>query len=122
VYVCSSYRDPLTTQTFEAFRQSLDQSVSAQEIEYSAVSIIGRELKPLTPLLFCNEAFRRYLYNMTDQVYQSRRRRLFEATPSDLAKAASRIARCMDSMHSDATVCSRATAKGLGGKVIELPD
>ena len=122
LYVCSSYRDPLTTQTFEAFRKSLDQKVSADEIEYSAVSIIGRELKPITPLLFCNEAFRRYLFNMTDQVYQARRKRLFTATPSDLAKAASRIARCMDSFHSDATVCSRSSAEGLDGKVIELPD
>ena len=122
MYICSSYRDPLTKETFRAYRESLDQFVSAEEIEYAAVAILGRELKPLTPLLFCNEAFRRFLYGMTDQVYSTRRQRLFTAGPSDLKEAAKRIASYMDSSCSDTTVCSRSTASGLDGKVIELPD
>lgn len=122
IYICSSYRDPLAKETFSAYRKSLDQDVSADEIEFSAVAILGRELKPLTPLLFCNEAFRRFLFGMTDSVYAARRRRLFEAKPSDLKAAARRVAALMDSCCSDATVCSRSTAEGLDGNVIELPD
>ena len=122
LYLCSSYRDPLIKDTFNAYRESLSQDVSSDQIEYAAVSILGRELRPLSPAMYSNEVFRRYMYNLTDQAYAKRRKQLFTTTPADLKKAAQRVARLMDKDHSDVTVCSRRNAGKLDGNVIELPD
>ena len=122
LYFCSSYRDPLVKDTFNAYRESLGQGVSKDEIEFAAVSILGRELRPMTPLMYSNEAFRRFMYNMTDQAYETRRKQLFTTTPEDLKKAADRVAHLMDKDHTDVTVCSRRNAGKLDGNVIELPD
>lgn len=121
IYGALSYRDPSVESTFDAFRMSLDQLPGSEDIEHTVVTIIGRELRPVNPNVYCSEAMRHYLFGMTDEDYLKRRKRLLCVTPEDLKRAAKRIACAMDSFCADATVCSADTARTINGKVTELP-
>lgn len=109
--LCSltSYRDPQLDNTYDVFSKAFDQDVSDKELEYSIVSIIGRELRPLTPQQKCNESFKRYRYKMDNQLYLERRQSLLNATVKDVKEIAKRIKKAFESQCCQASVCSTGT-------------
>ena len=86
-----SYRDPSIDLTYDAFEKAFDCNISKEELEYNVVTIIGKELRPLTPQQKCNDAFRRYLYNMTDSLYLERRKTILETTLEDVRAIAGKL-------------------------------
>ena len=122
LFVFSTYRDPGVKQSFKAFRDALSQELDEDEIEYAIVTIIGREIRPLSPQSKSSEAFRRMLYGMGSGLYLRRRRLLLQMSRSDLEASAAKIAAVMDKDSSVTIVCGSDMAKKLKSlKTIALP-
>ena len=122
LFVFSTYRDPGVKQSFKAFREALSQELDEDEIEYAIVTIIGREIRPLSPQSKSSEAFRRMLYGMGSGLYLRRRRLLLQMSRSDLEASAAKIAAVMDKDSSVTIVCGSDMAKKLKSlKTIALP-
>ncbi len=110
LYVLSSYRDPSVSTTYKVFDSFDKCPVNADELDSTVVTVIGRELKPLSPSSFCAEAFRRSLFLNTDENYLRRRKILLSLTKDDLEKAAQRLGKLMAAKHADASVCGALLA------------
>ncbi len=122
LFVFSSYRDPGVGKTFKAFREALSQKLDEDEIEYAIVTIIGREIRPLSPQSKSSEAFRRMLYGMGSGLYMRRRKLLLGMTRSDLESVAREISSRMEDSCSVTVVCGTDMAKKLKSmKSIALP-
>jgi hypothetical protein len=105
LFVFSSYRDPRIGETFRVYLDSLSQNVGRQEIDYAVVTILGRELKPLSPQTRSSEAFNRVISGSTYRRYLRRRRLLLQMTPEDLRKVAGMISDSSCSGQSCVVVC-----------------
>lgn len=88
----ASYRDPQTTETLDAFRDAVAEMAhtapSKQVVDNGRVSMLGRELRPLTTREQGYISFRRQLLNVSDELRQEMRDRLREVTPVDVQHAA----------------------------------
>lgn len=124
--ICSyiSYRDPLVGPTYSAFIQAFDQSVSSDDIEYTQVTIIGKELRSLSSQQKCYELFKRYRYRLDDSLYRQRREILLGLTVSDMQSIAMRLKQTCLEYNSQVCVCGSE----LSGKqdcdntcIVELP-
>ena len=122
LFVFSSYRDPNTVQTLNVFLKALEQGVSREEMDYAIVTIIGKEIKPLSPQSMCSESFRRTLYGMTTRLYLRRRTLLLGMDVSDLKEASARIRDAVSNGCSVTLVCGSDLAKDVESlKSIALP-
>lgn len=122
LFVFSSYRDPRILETFKVFTDALRQKNDMQEIEYSVVTILGRELKPLSPQTKSSEAFMSVLTGSSYRRYLNRRRMLLQMGPSDLDKVASLVLERLSAESSTAVVCGSDMVKKLEPlKIIALP-
>ncbi len=83
-----SYRDPNITGTLEHFKQSLEWiaagHLTEEEIELALISVIGKELKPLTPIEKSIIGMRRKLIGITDEIRINKRNNLLSVTKEDL--------------------------------------
>ncbi|MFW5828586.1 MAG: insulinase family protein, partial [Alkalispirochaeta sp.] len=83
-----SYRDPNTVKTLDAYRVALtelsEHPIDAAQVDLAKVSVLGRELKPLTPRDSAFTNFRRRLHDIDDTLRQETRDRLRAVTPADL--------------------------------------
>ena len=112
LFVFSSYRDPRIGGTFGVYVDSLSRKVSKQEIDYAVVTILGRELKPLSPQTKSSEAFMRVLCGSSYRRYLRRRHLLLEMTPEDLRSVARMIRESSRSGQSCVVVCGSDMAGG----------
>ena len=96
VFAFSSYRDPHTARTLDAYREALEElgSVAPSEsmIEQAKVAMLGRELRPLPPRDAGYVNFRRQLHDITDHVRQELRDRVWEVGASDVRDVALTLA------------------------------
>ena len=87
-----SYRDPNTVKTLEAYRRALRGIVTApppsEQLDLAKVSVLGRELKPLTPRDSAFTNFRRRLHDIDDVLRRSLRDKLRGVTPRQIAQVA----------------------------------
>lgn len=112
LFVFSSYRDPMIKETFNVYLKALEKTPGMTEMEYAIVTIIGREIRPLSPGSKSNEAFRRLLYGMSAGLYPKRRRLLLNMKPEDLRAAADMILSRVKDSSSRAVVCGAEMVKG----------
>jgi presequence protease len=87
-----SYRDPNTVRTLEAYRESLGEIAThghdPAQMDLAKVSVLGRELKPMTPRDGAFTNFRRRLHDIDDDIRRRTRDRLREVTVDDLRSVA----------------------------------
>ena len=122
LFVFSSYRDPGIEGTYKVFRKALTHKVDPTEIEYAVVTIIGKEIRPLSPQAKSSEAFTRALFGNSTALYLKRRRLLLQMTEADLKQVASEIEKSLDSQSSATVVCSQdAGRKQKFIKTVALP-
>ncbi len=80
MFVFFSYRDPRIAATYRDFKQILssykERMIPTEHIENALISIIGSELKPLSPMQDAILGFRRLLYHITDEFRATRREQL----------------------------------------------
>ena len=112
LFVFSSYRDPRISETFRVYLDSLCQNVGKQEIDYAVVTILGRELRPLSPQTRSSEAFNRVISGSTYRRYLRRRRLLLQMTPEDLSRVSEMIAESSRTGQSCVVVCGCDMAGG----------
>ena len=105
LFVFSSYRDPRIRGTLEVFLKALGEQVHEQELNYAVVSILGRELRPLSPQTKSSEAFRRVLSGSSYRRYLRRRRLLLSIVEEDLWKVSSEILEAVREGQSCLVVC-----------------
>jgi len=88
----TTYRDPHIEDSLDAFRESLEEFTTFQdeeELEKSLISIIGKEMKPLSPSEKGMIALKRHLYCISDDLRQLKRDQLMERSAADIRDAAS---------------------------------
>lgn len=120
--VFSSYRDPNIEQTYKVYLQSLSQGVSESDIEYAIVTIIGKEIRPLSPQSRCAEALKRVVYGRSTARYLKSRKYLLEMTPEDLSAAAKGVLSDLEGRCSATVVCSKDMVRNIEClKTIVLP-
>ncbi len=88
IFYFSSYRDPSVEKTFSAFANSFSSEICEEEIENIVVTLIGKELKPMTPNTKSSEVFRRILFSLSDDLYLQRRQIVMNTSVEDLKKVA----------------------------------
>ena len=90
-----SYRDPHSARTLEAYRDALDElarePLPESAVELAKVSMLGRELRPLTPRDAGFVDFRRRLYDINDQMRQAMRDRLRAVRPEEIQQVAATL-------------------------------
>ncbi|HKK49192.1 MAG TPA: insulinase family protein [Alkalispirochaeta sp.] len=95
-----SYRDPNTVKTLEAYRAALaelaEHQIDETQVDLAKVSVLGRELKPLTPRDSAFTNFRRRLHDIDDALRQETRNRLRAVTPADLQAIAAELGSRLD--------------------------
>ena len=95
IFSFGSYRDPHTVQTLETYRETLDEAagraIEVDAIELAKVSMLGRELRPLTPRDAGFVNFKRRLHDIDDALRQTLRDRLRDVGPEDVRTAAGRL-------------------------------
>ena len=122
LFVFSTYRDPRISETFKVFADALKHKNEMQEIEYAVVTILGRELKPLSPQTKSSEAFMRILTGSSYRRYLNRRRLLLQMRAKDLDEVASLVLERLASESSTAVVCGCDMVKKLNPvRLIALP-
>lgn len=121
LFAFSSYRDPNIEETLRIFINSLETDLREEEIEYSIVTSIGKEIKPMAPRTKAFEGFRRILYGMTDSLYLERRRALLEMNLEDLKDAGRTLAGLIHD-RTVSIVCGKEMAEKAGFvDYIDLP-
>lgn len=88
----ASYRDPHSARTLEAYRQALEEvarkAPAKSALDLDKVSMLGKELRPLTPRDAAFTSFRRHLFGIDDELRQEARDRLRTVTPAAVRKIA----------------------------------
>ncbi|MCQ2398386.1 MAG: hypothetical protein MJ052_03690, partial [Sphaerochaetaceae bacterium] len=124
IFFMSTYRDPKIRETFELFEKSLETVISDAEIEYAIVTVLGRELKPLSPQLRCAEIYRRDLLGLSDALYLERRTEMLKVSASDIRNAASVLSEAIRKRCIKVSVCSSSSVAEnflQGAETTELP-
>lgn len=92
LFIFTSYRDPRIAGTWSDFMKSLElyttKDVDPKDIENALITIVGNDLRPLSPAQASILSFRRILYNITDEFRMMRRNQLLKMTSEDLNKGA----------------------------------
>lgn len=88
LFIFSSYRDPRIAGTFADFKKCLEiystRDIDAKHIENALISIIGSDLRPLSPAQDSILAFRRLLYKITDEYRMMRRQQMLKMDSASL--------------------------------------
>jgi Zn-dependent M16 (insulinase) family peptidase len=128
----TSYRDPNTSTTLEAFREALVMAstvdLGAETFEKIVLGAAGKEDRPMAPGEKSSVALKRTLLGITDQQRQSRRDALIACTPGQLREAAGRLlSRFGEGVtvfltHEQAMRADQKKLEALGASTIRLPD
>ncbi|MBT3273858.1 MAG: hypothetical protein HN368_11940, partial [Spirochaetales bacterium] len=100
----SSYRDPNITSTLETYKNALDWiargEVDPGELEKAVITIIGRDIRPLSPGEKGLIGYRRKLYKISDEFRQKKRDELLSTAPANVRAAAERLREGFDDSYS----------------------
>ncbi|MDC7227204.1 MAG: insulinase family protein [Spirochaetales bacterium] len=91
----STYRDPNPGANLKAFEAALDAAAagrySENDLRKAIITVVGRDLKPLSPAEESLIGFRRDLYRITDETRQNKREAMLDTTTDDIKAAAARL-------------------------------
>lgn len=127
----SSYRDPNTLKTLDAFREALAFAFTAdlepQAYEQIVLGAAGREDRPMAPGEKGFVALKRHLLGIEDEQRQSRREALIDCSPAQLKAAAGRLLERFDDgvtaivTHAEAVQSEQSRLRDLKATTFELP-
>lgn len=107
----SSYRDPRIAGTFEdyhgALRTIVEEGVGQEVIDLSVISMVGKDLRPMSPGEKGYIGFKRDIYGITDEIRARRREQLLSITKEDIIHAAGELLAACDEHSSFVVLSSR---------------
>ncbi len=86
----ATYRDPHIDNSLDAFKESLEEFVrfdDSRELEKALISVVGKELRPLSPSEKGMISLKRRLYGIHDEIRQRKRDQLMALSPEDISRA-----------------------------------
>ena len=91
----STYRDPNPAANLDAFRKALEAAAGGRytenELKKAIITVVGRDLKPLSPGEKSLIGFRRELYRISDSVRQQKREAMLATEAGDISAAAAAL-------------------------------
>ena len=87
----ASYRDPHIEDSLDAFKESLQDYLhfsDSEELGKSLISVVGKELTPLSPAEKGMISLKRDLYSISDEIRQKKRDQLMGMSEQDICGAA----------------------------------
>ncbi len=92
LFTVSTYRDPNPSDNLDAIGSALRAAASgkykAGDLKKAIITVIGRDLKPLSPGEESLIGFRRELYRISDDIRQQKRDAMLNAVPGNIVAAA----------------------------------
>ncbi len=120
----TSYRDPRVEGTLADFRKALleviEEGIEQEQLESAIISVISRELRPISPQNRAFLAFRRALYHISDEYRLERRKMVLETTVADIKEGAAKILASLDTFRGVTIIGGEKVLKGLEGEVTPL--
>ncbi len=97
----STYRDPNPGKNLNAIENSLKAAAEGRytenDLKKAIITVVGRDLKPMSPAEQSLIGFRRELYRITDKIRERKRRVILNTTADDLKTAAGNLIERLDS-------------------------
>ena len=88
----STYRDPNPSDNLKAFKSALEAAAAGRysetDLKKAIITVVGRDLKPLSPAEKSLIGFRRDLYRISDRVRQEKREAMLATRTEDIKAAA----------------------------------
>ena len=88
----STYRDPAPSENLDAVKHALKAAAEgrydATDLKKAIITVVGRDLKPLSPGEKSLIGFRRDLYRISDEIRQHKREAMLAATVDEIKSAA----------------------------------
>lgn len=111
----SSYRDPRINGTFEDFMLSLqevaEKGVDEKDLETQIISLVGRELRPRSPMDLCAEGRKRFVLGLSEEIYRSRIQTILQLKPQDVADQAKILLQKLSAGSSKVVIAPRSLMK-----------
>jgi Zn-dependent M16 (insulinase) family peptidase len=108
----ASYRDPRIIGTLDDFKAVLENvklnGVEQEVIDQAIISFVGKEIRPLFPKDAAMIAFRRALYNISDEFRATRRELMLGTTSSQLKEAASKLLASLEKKSSTVVIAGNS--------------
>ncbi len=129
-FTFATYRDPHIEETLKAFRESLEEFLAFDdrvELDKSLITVIGREMRPLSPSEKGMISLKRHLYGISDELRQRKREQLMAMTPREIQKASRSLLDLWENAvievmaHPDRLDSAAEQWPGLKDRRIELP-
>ncbi|MBN2617929.1 MAG: insulinase family protein [Spirochaetales bacterium] len=127
-----SYRDPHIKETLEHYKTSLEWiaagHITQDEIDMALISVIGKELKPLTPHEKSIVGMKRKILGITNSIRTDKRKYLMETTVEDLMNFAAVLLHHFPESSTvvissrEALLEASSDIEGLEGNLFELPE
>jgi Zn-dependent M16 (insulinase) family peptidase len=90
IFTFATYRDPEVENTLIAFKESLEEFTDFEdegELEKSLISVVGKEMRPVSPSEKSMIVLKRQLYLISDELRQRKRDDLMSCRSVDLQEA-----------------------------------
>lgn len=126
-----SYRDPNIAQTIDHYKQSLEWmaagNITQEEVDLAIISVIGKELKPLTPMEKSIIGHRRSLLGITKELRQHKRENILKLSKQDIMDFAAAVLHFWDESSiailssKEALLEASKDLEGLEDNLINLP-
>ena len=107
----TSYRDPRIVDTFADYQNALESissgTLADELVELSVISLVGKDVRPMTPGEKSYIGFKRMLYGISDDIRERRREQLLSATRADVIRAAQLLLQYLDKQRSIVVLSSQ---------------
>jgi presequence protease len=90
IFSFATYRDPEIEKSLNAFRESIEEYIEfrdEEELEKALISVVGKEMKPLSPSEKSMIVLKRHLFNISDGLRQDKRDSLMNCSSAEIRKS-----------------------------------
>lgn len=124
VFTFSSYRDPHTQKTFDAFKESLEEiankSLSDLEIYTTLIGMLGSDLAPISPQAYALLSFKLKERGITNKLRQDIRDAYFKLNSQDIQKVAKSLLERQDKIEISLTSEFLLQKEPIKGNIVKI--
>lgn len=130
IFSFATYRDPEIEKSLDAFKESIEEYLEfsdEDELEKALISVVGKEMKPLSPSEKSMIVLKRYLYDINDKLRQDKRDSLMNCSSAEIRNSGKILLSRWDDdavtvmAHPDKLDSASAAFPGFKENRVELP-